>query len=495
MKKNMFKKSLSVAALALCAVAFTSNASAAVYASELKAGTGSDTAAPVSFVLNTDATNVKLIIKDSSDTVVRTMDLGAKAKGVQSATWDLKKDDNTKAAAGQYKWEIEANGDTIDAARMISDDASELMQFYSPRGGVVVDNSFESPYFGRVYVSETMGGQSSAGGATRFLTAGIYVLDAALTDCTGQGATAYEGGVAWTKSADPFRMCVDEEGTVYITSWADSNSGIWTMDPANPSGNFESLLADGMSMGETGIWTNGASEEVIGSTSSVYVEGTGENRVIYAGNEDLACDGQVTDTYGAYLGILKWNIGTGKIGTKPEVVFQNASVLGNGNGTFGPDGQGAGGWWFSQYRSAETLGLPCFMHVVGTDNTTIDYNSGSADPNILNGGGNDRGSFAVTVDGKRIATLNTINNNYIVCDVDYSAGAPVVTSFAETPAAGSGRANCAFDAAGNLYTTSANDERLRVFELPTTENKFTTPAPSSQQLTVSAAGVENWEVM
>ena len=113
----------------------------------------------------------------------------------------------------------------------------------------------------------------------------------------------------------------------------------------------------------------------------------------------------------------------------------------------------------------------------------------------LNGGGNDRGSFAVTVDGKRIATLNTINNNYIVCDVDYSAGAPVVTSFAETPAAGSGRANCAFDAAGNLYTTSANDERLRVFELPTTENKFTTPAPSSQQLTVSAAGVENWEVM
>ena len=94
MKKNMFKKSLSVAALALCAVAFTSNASAAVYASELKAGTGSDTAAPVSFVLNTDATNVKLIIKDSSDTVVRTMDLGAKAKGVQSATWDLKKDDN-----------------------------------------------------------------------------------------------------------------------------------------------------------------------------------------------------------------------------------------------------------------------------------------------------------------------------------------------------------------------------------------------------------------
>ena len=78
----------------------------------------------------------------------------------------------------------------------ISDD-SPIFQFYSGRG-VAVDNNPESPFFGRVYVSESAGGLISEGTPVnpRTTQKGIYILDAALSDVTNQGAKSYTGNIA-----------------------------------------------------------------------------------------------------------------------------------------------------------------------------------------------------------------------------------------------------------------------------------------------------------
>ncbi len=110
----MFKKSLSIAALVVCAAALAGNASANVFASDLVVTSVDENQCNVTFTLNQDATSVQLVVLDSTDTAIKTADLGAMTAGSgKTASWDLTKDDNTKAPAGEYSWQIIATGAAI----------------------------------------------------------------------------------------------------------------------------------------------------------------------------------------------------------------------------------------------------------------------------------------------------------------------------------------------------------------------------------------------
>jgi flagellar basal-body rod modification protein FlgD len=68
-----------------------------------------DTEHGFNFTLAADAAKAKIMIKDVTGKTVRTLDLGAMAKGPNSIKWNGLMDDGLPARPGEYKFSIEAN--------------------------------------------------------------------------------------------------------------------------------------------------------------------------------------------------------------------------------------------------------------------------------------------------------------------------------------------------------------------------------------------------
>ena len=71
---------------------------------------------PFGVTLDSDADSVTVTIKDSSGTVVRTLDEGEMSAGTQSLSWDGLQDDGTTAADGAYTFSISATSDDVAVA-------------------------------------------------------------------------------------------------------------------------------------------------------------------------------------------------------------------------------------------------------------------------------------------------------------------------------------------------------------------------------------------
>ena len=71
---------------------------------------------PFGVTLGSDADSVTVTIKDSSGTVVRTLDEGEMSAGTQSLSWDGLQDDGTTAADGAYTFSISATSDDVAVA-------------------------------------------------------------------------------------------------------------------------------------------------------------------------------------------------------------------------------------------------------------------------------------------------------------------------------------------------------------------------------------------
>ncbi|OQA12463.1 MAG: hypothetical protein BWY67_00279 [Bacteroidetes bacterium ADurb.Bin397] len=347
------------------------------------------------------------------------------------------------------------------------------MQFNYPYG-VAVDNNLDSPFFGRVYISEAAAGTLPG----RSTQDGIYILDAALTDVTGQGSTPYSGGVAWVTNSNssPFRLSVGEDGNVFICDWSDAHPGVWIMNPANPSAPFVPVF-DGLTKASSGLSSyNGVN--VHGSISHIYSTGKGADRRLYTFDEDYT-NATATSTGN----LLQYNIGTLQTPyqSAPIVVYNdaaNGNLQQNFNSCIAPDGRG--GWWISQYRSADAATIPSLIHVntVGV----VDFNSGLT-PDLI--GNSNRGGMAVNHDGTRLAM--GCDNELKIFEVSFNAsGIPALKRLHSIkPALGLYTTDVAFDRAGNVYAVSYSDKRLGVWALPKVENQFTTPAQADQILIIT----------
>ena len=236
----------------------------------------------------------------------------------------------------------------------ISDNA-ERFQYYAPYG-VAVNNSMESDYFGRVYLTETRGGTCSGG---RTVTKGLFTLNALLEDDMQQGTNGYNGNVTWNATNSPYRLSVAEDGRIFLCYFSDAHSGIWIADPANLNGTFTELFA-GCTRATSGLATYGG-VNVHGSISSCYVMGSGADTKLFTTDEDMLTSNSAPNMY-------QYNIGTATSWQKAPsaVVYERAThkLLINKNNNIMPDGRG--GWWISQYRANETTTEPCLVHYNGT---------------------------------------------------------------------------------------------------------------------------------
>ncbi len=448
-----------------------SGARANIFASELSVSSDENTYS-LKFTLNENATGVEAIISNAEG-VVKTISGGAMNKGVQSLS--IAKSDLPE---GTYSWSIKAVADPVDRPVKISDDAKPQMQFFSPRG-VAVDNSFNSPYFGRVYATETAPGAVTG----RTTKDGVYILNAALEDVTSQGAASYAGGITWAGGSSPMRLSVAEDGRVFINDWSDAHPGVWVMDPANPSSSFVPVFS-GLTKAASGLSSiNGAN--VHGSIAHCWVTGTKEETKLYTFDEDY-----VDATATSVGNLLQYNIG--KLETPwqqvpSKVVYDdalNGNLQQNMNSCIAPDGRG--GWWISQYRAEDAATIPSLIHV--GDDGLVNFNSGKNPLLIEN---SVAGGMAVSYDGKKLAM--GCKNEVKIFEVSFSeTGVPALTKLHSiTPAMGANTAGLSMDRSGNVYVISNTSERLGVWALPKADNSFTTSAPEQYKLIVVKTGVKD----
>ena len=428
-----------------------------------------------SFRLNEDATSVYLAIENDGE-ISDTHSLGALAKGMHTV-------DNPFAGAKFDAWSVTPMARPVSYVVKISDD-SEKFQYWSPRS-VEIDKTPTSPYFGRVYIGESAGGTCESGRTT---TRGVYVLGADFTDVTGQGNTAYDGGINWGTNVGPYGtsfrgIAVAEDGEVYISSSSQTTVGVYKMNPATPTDAFVNVLAGAKKKHvdpETGEYVydgqlvKGAIV-ICNAVQDVAVLGTGSNLKLYTYDRAVAGEEGNSNIWRYDIGTLEtlpWN-------AAPSAVefdnLNNENHVRNGFGQMAYDGHG--GWWISQYRYNNSYAVPGLMHITSG---MIDFNLGSSsfvtEDKV---DGVFRGGMAVSTDGSMVA-LGTALGTVRVFDVEYDAdNRPTLTDKCKIVWANNvgNTTSMDFDPAGNLYIVSETNERLMVYSLPNATNAHTTRIP------------------
>jgi hypothetical protein len=399
----------------------------------------------LSYLLNEDATNVSIDILDNTNSVVRTLSGLPLTKGTQTAVWDGKDNSNVTLPDGDYSFRVTSTGVSRSGWEQISTN-STLNNFELPRG-VAVNRNPDSPYYGRVYVSN---GRALPTAAGRTMADGIYMLNADFTDTGIAGGTGpHAGGVDWTldgtSAASPFKLEVTSDGSLYITGWSDGQSGLWQAD-ANMVTATEALDNTGRNAG--GLNTTH------GSISDVVVVGSGASRQIYSADEDLA----------PVRSIHRYDIGTTTTFTGPPsaVFFDNAANGGKVINSFNSLARDEdGNFWYSQNRFNGTDQSSLFQ-LDGTTGAILWEslpNLGSPDPL--------RGIQAISYDpvNNVLALVTNISNatNIIIFD---PASKTVISQFGFAESGALTTTDVNFDNAGNMYITNRSAERIHVWSPP-----------------------------
>jgi hypothetical protein len=422
----------------------------------------------LSYTLNEAAKSVALILTDAvTSAETKVIPLTGLAKGVNQVS--ISDDD---LPDGNSNWSLRATAGNVSQFRKISDD-SEIYRYFAPKS-VSIDKSPESDYFGRVYVSNTADGAASG----RNTTTGVYVLNPDASDVTGQGNTAYNGNISWTKvnGEGPRKLAVASDGRLFLSDASLANAGIYVMNP-------ETYAMSPVFQGAT----NAAGKLTIGGTyvggqiTAIGIRGTGANTQLYAVDKT-----QSGTTWQKYIHV--YNIGESYTWTAaPSSSFApSGSYIGNDNNSVVPV---ATGHWAAQYRGAgsNSSGNPCMFYY---DDTRKGVMFNTAEPDIISTPTNN-GALAVNETENAIA----LSNNGGVSIFTYkmsSDGIPAVTEKFRNNLDFSDAVfdDFEFDYAGNLYAVSNNKQIVSVWSMPTDNNSCVVPARKALILTKKGTGIE-----
>jgi N-acetylmuramoyl-L-alanine amidase len=408
------------------------NPVANIYASEISFADNK-----FNFTLNENAVSVVIEIYNESEWV-QSYEAGALTKGAHSI-------DNPFAAAQFNSYGITATARPSIALAKISSETATIA-FTTPRG-LAIDKNTNSPFFGRIYVSDSKNTTTIGG---------IYVFDAALADVTNQGTTAwsqiFSGSVA-----SPFRLSIAPDNRVVISDWSDNTTaGVYIWNPTTPETNAVSIF--GGTTGTGGLATeNGVN--IHGSVSYALITGTSANAKLYTYDEDMAT---ILNIYN--IGHLEapWT-------AAPSVATPNPAGLANKCGMIVSDNKG--GWWLGQHRWEDTSGNPGLIHLNAQG--TIDFTSKgelTADSKY-----NTQGTIAFNADQTLVATVS--DNSIKVFRITYNeAGVPLISSTPTYTLETAFASSCYaldFDVAGNLYAVG-NEKALNIWTFPNADNRFTT---------------------
>ena len=367
-----------------------------------------------------------------------------------------------KNSAGGYTENIGG----LASVLQISDDNSELMSFFAPRGVTVNTNPANGALFGRIYVSNATEG-TTVGLPTpiRDTGDGIYVLNPDRTDALGQGSTALNGGLTFGAAASPWRLALDDAGFLYIADWEDDTGTVYRTD-ANVAGGVNMLAGQGAGGPIAPDTTLNH-----GSVGGLAVRGSlaGGNLTLWTVDEDLSPSATADDLNSLW----RYNVNGGPLphSAVPTLVANNILI-----DDFAPGGiivdvardPSATKFYMMQSRSdgnepgvsvVNASGVELFDSLQASQERNVDGNpgiDGIQDVLRLSRG------IEVSPDGRYMAISLSASDVRIVpllAGIPDIANTYVLDAFPDVAA---GR-DVAFDAAGNLYAISSGNQAMRVF--------------------------------
>ena len=345
-------------------------------------------------------------------------------------------------------WEITLVGEPI--ARI--DKLNNPDDFAFNRIGNAVDVNPESPYFGRFYLVNRIGSSNTSNA--------IYAYSPEWEQIGGPISGEYTLG-------NPFRLAIDQNGTVYLANWADGDrSGVFKLNPETLSGDLEPFFVG--THASNGAITNANGDVMCTSTPSVFIAGKGADTHMYCHLEDAGndisqynignADGTIMENWTAAPTRL-WGIGAKLASTHGAVIGESQD----------------GGIWVVQNRSAgnNDAGVPSLIYV--NPEGEIVFNSGSIDNPIHDYlSGTQYAAGAISPDGTELV-VNQPDGTLKFFALEYTrSDVPSLTwKYDYKHGVGNTVTQINYDYAGNLFVSAA---KLAILSMPTENNTSTTPS-------------------
>lgn len=413
-----------------------------IYAYALNSTANSDGSYTFTFTPNDDATTASLVFYDLNGNSVGTVSVDNVAGGVPRAI-TLTQAQIPWNTQEQLRWGVTLTSDDITQVERLDNGGSD---YAFTRACPVSDNSPESDYFGRFYVSAFTSSASTENG--------LYAYNA---DWSRINSSAYRGGETFGNN---YRPGIDYKGTIYFTDWNDAHSGIYLFNPADMSTTAQFFQGTRAS---SGLWTNNDAN-VGSSIVSASVGGSGSGTKLYAFLEDFNARNVAVYNIGNADGTVKtsWD-------TAPSSILTTSSKISNSNTALHADDKG--GLWACTYRWGDnTASNPAIIYV---DNTgSIVYDSGSL--SSLNC--SRQAAFAVNKDNTKLAVND--DEGVKIFNITWNGNTPTLSYTGTCFSSGVLNSNnvlnsMAFDYGDNLIVGGAG---IAIYSIPTTANTHTTPA-------------------
>src|ERR1035438_8073804 len=227
-------------ALVLALITGTPSAQANVFASNVKIN-GSVTnniavaqgkSVNISYILNEPAsTGVTVKILSGANTV-RTISLAGGSAGTTRGTnivvWDGKNDSKVNVPGGNYAVSITAASPGYGGGTITSDDNNYGDYVWEARG-IAVNRNTNSPYYGRVFVGNSVDNSTQVFNPLFGDYLGIQKLNADGSYADEGGFST--GGIVWSGGGfAPWKIRVADDDNVYIEDWS-GNGDIYRFDP------------------------------------------------------------------------------------------------------------------------------------------------------------------------------------------------------------------------------------------------------------------------
>jgi hypothetical protein len=430
----------------------------------------------VTFILNEAADNVTV---EFTGGAAPSLDLGARLAG-----------SHTFSKGTATAWRIVARkvappGWREGALQQISADTNPLLNFTNQRGVALNKSARTGAAFGRLYVSV---GSAAATAEGRAISEGVYVLNPDLT-VTALGDGALTGGLTFATSAEsPTRVHVDGDGYVYVSDWSDANGSVYmfTADMANGT----NIL--GGPIGAVGSVRPMAAGTLHGSISATAITGSRATNdlTLYTVDEDLQEDINALAPLTQVNSIWRWNLADG-MGlpslTFPKRLDNNSGIRFAGQFCDLVIRDSDATFFKAQRRSN---GGESGVFIIKDDGTELDSSLAASQAigltlDIFQ----DTVGIDISPDGNTLAVLRRTDNAIHIIPIVENKFDLANRFLLATESTTAAARDISFDAAGNLYTVSSGQQRLRVYApggtstaTTASDNTFTiafTPLPVS----------------
>jgi FlgD Ig-like domain len=261
----------------------------------------------ISFILNDVATNVSVQIYAGTN-VVKTFAAGTNT-GLNTIVWNGTNDDGSAAAAGAYNISITAAAAGYDEWTNITDDGTNFDVFFPT--GIAVNKNTNSPYYGRVFIGNSMDG----GGQTN----GIFKFNA--DGSPGDEGGFSTGGYSWNggnyASPSPWKMDIGADDRLYVENWSDFSGVVESFDELLSTNYLDVLRADNYPYSLIQL-------------SGPCVRGDGTNMRIFMADIDT------TNAIEPGLGVLSWAINSNGIVATNDIGAVEVTLTNNSDMTLAP---------------------------------------------------------------------------------------------------------------------------------------------------------------